>query len=150
MIYRIVFFMVALMVSSTANAQVVTNLTDPTYLAVTTNYAYCGFKYCVNSLQGIPLSYFATSASVANMNQQISSEFSKAYELSAITAAMGDAMPNPGDRFAVRLQTAGFLGQAAGALGLSYNVTDEARLSLNLGQGHSQTVASGGVTFSLP
>jgi hypothetical protein len=91
------------------------------------------------------LSYFASAASVADMSAQVS----KALEASAIAASMGDAIPNAGDRFAVRMNVAGFSGQVGGSLGISYNVSNNARLSINYGQGATTSVVSGGVTFSL-
>lgn len=165
--YRAFAFIAALMSTSATSAQVVTSLTDPTYLAVVSTSitpsrpGSCGpaqpngAQYCLSDLQGIPVSYFATSASMISLNNQLNSlstqmrsQFSKAFELSAISSAMGDAIPNPGDRFALRINAAGFNGEAAGALGLSYNITDSARLSINYGQGRSQSVVSGGMNFS--
>jgi len=135
--------------ASPAKAQVATNL-DPnqTYLAITKITPGAGGvcvagpgSFCVDPAQGIPLSFFATSASLA-------AQFSKMHEGIAITAAMGDAIPNPGDRFAIRLNAAGFSGEAAGGLSVSYAFADRARVSLNYGQGRSQTVVSGGLTLS--
>ncbi len=83
-------------------------------------------------------------AAMNSFNTQIN----KAYELSAVAAAMKDAIPNHGDRFAVRINAAGFHGQAAGAIGLSWNLTSNARFSLNYGRGQSQSVVSGGMNFS--
>jgi hypothetical protein len=117
------------------------------------------------STTGIPLSYFATAASVANLptaasvtnqinseigaiNSQMNSQLSRAFQLAAIGASMGDAIPNPGDRFALRLNTAGFSGQAGGSVGFSYALNNTARTSINYGQGSSISVVSGGMNFS--
>jgi hypothetical protein len=156
MIYRVILFAAASVFSSVATAQVVTPLTDPTYLAVvsTANLSgVCAQPYCVSPQQGIPLSYFATSAQLSSITtsaqlNSINSQISKALEIGAISAAMGDAIPNPGDRFAFRINAAGFNGEAGGALGLSYNFTNNARLSINYGQGRSQSVVSGGLNLS--
>ena len=61
---------------------------------------------------------------------------------------MGDAIPNPGGRFALRLNTAGFSGQAGGSVGFSYALNSTARISINYGQGSSISVVSGGMNFS--
>jgi hypothetical protein len=159
---RVVLFLLVLVFASSAKAQVVTTLTEPTYLAVTTNPTpgggggLCGPPYCVDPQQGIPLSYFATGASVTNqinseigaINSQMNSQLSRAFQLAAIGASMGDAIPNPGDRFALRLNTAGFSGQAGGSVGFSYALNNTARISINYGQGSSISVVSGGVNFS--
>jgi hypothetical protein len=100
----------------------------------------------------IPLSVFAAaSAGVAGLQTQITAlqaQIDRAVELSAIAAAMKDAIPNPGDRFALRLNAAAFSGQGAGAIGFSYNVTESMRASVNYGQGRSQGIVSGGLNFS--
>jgi hypothetical protein len=195
--------MVAIVLSSTAStsyAQVVTNLTDGTYLAVTsTNNSggVCAPPYCVSPQQGIPLNHFATSSQVdsisgslaansaqinglagqinglsaaaaANSNQinainsrienafaavggqvaYLNTQIDRSLELVAVAAAMKDAIPNAGDRFAFRINAAAFSGQAAGAVGFSYNLNDSARVSVNYGQGRSQGVVSGGLNFS--
>lgn len=78
------------------------------------------------------------------MNNSISHGF----EVGAIAAAMRDAIPNAGDRFAVRLNMAGFENYAAGAVGVSMNVTDSLRLSLNYGRSSTQNIVSGGLNMS--
>ena len=64
--FRCVMLLVALMVSTVAQAQVVPASGDPTYLAVTSTTGpgggLCSLPYCVNPQQGIPLNYFATSS----------------------------------------------------------------------------------------
>lgn len=56
----------------------------------------------------------AFSNQVSALNNQIS----KSLEIAAIAAAMGDAIPAPGDRFAIRINAAGFDRYGAGAIGL--------------------------------
>ena len=129
--------------------------------------------YCVAPSQGIPLNYFATSSQLAalaatvaaNGNSRIDSAFvaidalnaqtaslraqaDRSLQYNAIAAAMKDAIPNTGDRFAIRLNAAGFDGYAAAAVGFSYNITDRARVSINYGQSRSQNIVSGGMNFS--
>jgi hypothetical protein len=52
---RVVLFLLVLVFASSAKAQVVTTLTEPTYLAVTTNPTpgggTCGPPYCVDPQQ---------------------------------------------------------------------------------------------------
>jgi hypothetical protein len=96
---------------------------------------------CVDAGVGIPLSYFANAAQVNGLLQ-------RSLQLTAISAAMGDAIPNSGDRFAFRAHLAASSGQGAGAMGISYNFTDNARASLNYGQSQRQSVVSAGVNWS--
>jgi hypothetical protein len=90
-------------------------------------------------------------AQIESINNQISalnSQIAKSLEIGAIAAAMKDAIPNSGDRFAIRLNAAAFNGQSAGAIGFSYNLNDMARVAVNYGQGRSQSIVSGGVNLS--
>jgi hypothetical protein len=132
--------------------------------------------FCVSPDRGIPLNFFTNAVnfqpqidqinnrlsvmdqqiSVINnrlsvMDQQISvmnGQVSRLFELTAISAAMKDAIPNYGDRFAIRINAAAFEGQGAAALGFGYNVTSSVRASLNYGQSRSQGIVSGGLNFS--
>jgi len=97
-------------------------------------------QFC-NYAAGINVTDLATTG-------QLNGMVAKSYDLSAVSAAMKDAIPNSGDRFAIRLNAAGFEGYAAGAVGVSWNVTDSARLHLNYGQGRSQGIVSGGLNLS--
>jgi YadA-like membrane anchor domain len=78
----------------------------------------------------------------------IDKDLSKALEGAALAAAIKDALPNPGDRFAVRLNAAGAGGEFAGAVGFSYNVVERARIHVNYGRSESQNAVSGGVNLS--
>ncbi|MGH6770069.1 MAG: YadA-like family protein, partial [Xanthobacteraceae bacterium] len=86
----------------------------------------------------------AINGQIAEINRQISQSF----EMVAVAAALKDAIPNPGDRFAFRINAAAFEGYAAGAIGVSYNITESARISFNYGQGQSRAIVSGGMNFS--
>jgi hypothetical protein len=58
----------------------------------------------------------AAFAAVATLNAQVGNlnrEVSRSLEVGAIAASMRDAIPNPGDRFAIRLNAAA-LGSAGG------------------------------------
>ena len=173
--YRILVLIAAVATSNTAQAQVVVAGPDPVYLAVTTPTCaggLGGITHCINPDNGIPLNYFATTASVAALSGRIDSAFaatsafnaqaatlstqiaaldravSRSFEIGAIAASMRDAIPNPGDRFAIRLNAAGFEGYAGGSIGFSMNVTDNTRLSVNYGRGATQNLVSGGVNIS--
>ena len=78
----------------------------------------------------------------------IDDDLSDAIEGVAMAAALKDAMPNEGDRFALRLNAAGFSGEFAGAVGFAANVAERARLHLNYGRSRSQNTVSGGVNLS--
>jgi len=77
----------------------------------------------------------------------MSDEVSRAFELIAVSAALKDAIPNPGDRYAIRLNAAGISGEFAGAVGVSVDA-GPARVSFDFGRGRSQSIASGGLNFS--
>lgn len=96
----------------------------------------------------MPLSAFASSSALQSAVATLTDQVNKSLEIGAIAAAMKDAIPNPGDRFAIRLNAAAFSGEAAAAIGFSYNLTDSMRASFNYGQGRSQSVFSGGLNFS--
>jgi hypothetical protein len=117
-----------------------------TYVSVQTNMP-CVTPTC-NAY--IPLAAFSggNSQTLQAEINALNAQTSRAFELIAVAAAMKDAIPNAGDRFAVRLNAAAFNGQAAGAFGVSYNITDSARLSLNYGQGASRAIVSGGLNLS--
>ena len=61
---------------------------------------------------------------------------------------MKDAIPEPGDRFAVRINLAGYQGNLGGGLGFSAAISDNLRLHVNYGQGETQTVVGAGLNFS--
>ena len=106
---------------------------------------------CYTGLLYVPLSSFGTSAGGAGFESRfnlLSAEVARATELAAVSAALKDAIPNAGDRFAIRLNAAGFNGHFAGAVGASYNVSDRARVSVNYGQGRSQSIVSAGMNLS--
>jgi hypothetical protein len=95
-----------------------------------------GTLFCANT-GFVPLTSFASASEVSAINSQITginAQISRPFQLTAVSAAMGDAIPNDGDRFAVRIHAAGFSGESAGAIGFSYNVTSSARLSINTGK----------------
>jgi hypothetical protein len=93
---------------------------------------------CINLKYGIPISTFG-----------LASEVNRALEVGAIAASMRDAIPNSGDRFALRLNVAGFgEGGVGGSVGASMNVTDRMRFSVNYGRGATQNVVSGGMNLS--
>lgn len=140
---------------SPANAQwenttFITTSTPAPFVSVGALPSIPGVNCC-----GIALTDFANANEVnsrfavnAQAFAQVHQQISRLAELTAVAAALRDAIPNPGDRFALRINAAGFSGQAAGAIGFSYNVTDSARVSVNYGQGRSQGIVSGGMNFS--
>jgi len=78
----------------------------------------------------------------------IDDDLSKALEGAALAAAVKDALPNPGDRFALRLNAAGAGGAFAGAVGFAANVAERTRIHVNYGRSESQNAVSGGVNLS--
>ena len=115
-----------------------------TYVMTVTNVGCPPFSSAC--IAHIPLTAFASGNS--RQADALSSLVSRALETSTIAAAMADAIPNKGDRFAVRLNAAGSDGNRAGAISVGYNVNDFARLHLNYGQGRTQSLVSGGLNLS--
>ena len=131
--------------SAQSNAESpVTRTAGPGYIPVTQPRSVgglCNQAVCVNPRYGVPLDFFARAHEVDNL-------FARVAEISAIAAAMQDAVPNPGDRFAIRLNVATTEEDFAGAIGLGVNLTDRARFSFNYGRGETQNVFSGGLNLS--
>jgi hypothetical protein len=72
----------------------------------------------------------------------------KVLDLLAVTTSMRDAIPNAGDRFAVRVNMGGYEGHVGGSIAASMNLDDSLRLSADFGQGHSYSAFSAGLNFS--
>ena len=89
---RLVAFVVlsfGLVFSTVAKAQIVTPLTDPAYLAVTSTGGgggVCGGGYCVNPQQGIPLNYFATASSVSTLSARLDAAMALSNQVSTINS----------------------------------------------------------------
>ena len=102
------------------------------------------------------LTAFGTQLAAINTNLEsvnahlasIDDDLSKALEGAALAAAVKDALPNAGDRFALRLNAAGASGEFAGAVGFAYNLAERARVHLNYGRSRSENAVSGGVNLS--
>ena len=85
---------------------------------------------------------------VTNRLKTVEDDLEKAMEGAALAAAVKDALPNPGDRFALRFNAAGASGEFAGAVGFSYNVAERTRVHINYGRSASENAVSGGVNLS--
>ena len=85
---------------------------------------------------------------VNNRLATVEDDLGKALEGAALAAAVKDALPNPGDRFALRFNAAGASGEFAGAVGFSYNVAERTRVHINYGRSASENAVSGGVNLS--
>jgi hypothetical protein len=116
---------------------------------------------------GVPVSLYATkddvNAAIAPLatrdyvnglvaplatKSEVDSMINKSFQFAAISAALKDAVPNAGDRFAIRLNAGGFSGNLAGAIGLSANVNRATRILFNYGRSKSESAMSGGLNFS--
>ena len=78
----------------------------------------------------------------------INEDLGKALEGAALASALKDAIPNDGDRFALRLNAAGASGEFAGAVGFAYAVQERTRVHVNYGRSASENALSGGVNLS--
>ena len=85
---------------------------------------------------------------VTDRLKTVEDDLGKALEGAALAAAVKDALPNPGDRFALRFNAAGASGEFAGAVGFSYNVAERTRVHINYGRSASENAVSGGVNLS--
>ena len=93
----------------------------------------------------------AINNSLVTINSHLTSiddDLSKALEGAALAAAVKDALPNAGDRFALRLNAAGAGGEFAGAVGFAASVAERTRIHVNYGRSESQNAVSGGVNLS--
>lgn len=159
---RTVSFLTLLTFATAASAQVVPTVPGQSYLAIVGDNSQggiCAGANCVSPQRGIPFSYFASSDTVSNqfagLNSQLTSQFAtmnaqlrQATEYTSAVAALKDAIPAPGDRFALRINTAAVGGIVAGGIAFSANLDEQFRVSLDYGATHGQQVVSGGLNFS--
>jgi len=96
----------------------------------------------------VNLNAFAGAADLNNFIGAQQKMNSVLLNFSAATAALKDAIPNSGDRFALRLNMGGAGGHLAGAAGASANVSDQLRLSADYARASNQNVFSAGLNFS--
>ena len=89
-----------------------------------------------------------TLVSIDSHLTTIDDDLSKALEGAALAAAVKDAVPNDGDRFALRLNAAGAGSEFAGAVGFAANIAERTRIHFNYGRSESQNAVSGGVNLS--
>jgi trimeric autotransporter adhesin len=155
--------------ATVAKAQVVTPLTDPTYLAVVSTVnpgGLCAPPYCVSNQQGIPLNYFATSSSVsvlssrldaanasigavANLNSQISTINSQILQTQrglAATAAMANIwMPSAPGKTAWAVNGAAFMSDVGAGFSVAHRLNTSFPLAVtaSYGNGGSSNVNVG-------
>lgn len=172
--FHTLFMLAALFLTpiSAAMAQVVPTVPGTTYLAVVGDASgggVCASGQCVNATRGISLSNYTTAATFNSYATTVTNQFTdvnsqiagiarqvailnslvkEGREFTAATAAMHDAVPNPGDRFAIRINAATVDGIAAAGFSASANLSDDFRLSVNYGGAQGQNVFSGGLNFS--
>ena len=101
----------------------------------------------------IPASHFATASSVpANIGAQLDAlggQITRSRRFAAIGAAVADAMPNPGDRYAFRVNFASASDVTAGAVGLAVNVGGPVRVLFNYGRAQRDYIGTIGVNVSI-
>lgn len=134
--------------------------------------AWCYVKNPSNTAipAGVPIGYFASNdrvnglaamqdATTKSVNalaamqdantKTVTRSLSRLFSLVAMSAAIKDAIPNSGDRYAFRIGTGGFTGNLAGAVGFSVNLGRATRFSLNYGRAKSEDAFSGGINISI-
>jgi hypothetical protein len=87
-------------------------------------------------------------ASLDNQVARITAQVQTTNQLVAVAAAMKDAVPREGDRFALRVNMASWNSEAAGSVGFSANIENSLRLSVGYGRSRQQNMFSGGFNFS--
>jgi hypothetical protein len=139
---RLVAFVVlslSLGFSAVANAQVVTPLNDPTYLAVASTAnpgGVCAQPYCVNPRQGVPLDYFATASSVSTINSQIL----QTQRGLAATAAMANIwMPSAPGKTAWAVNGAAFMSDIGAGFSLAHRLNLSVPLAVTASYGNGGT-----------
>jgi hypothetical protein len=113
-----------------------------------TNYVNSQFSGLNNQISSMQANFSALSSEVGALDSKLSLGVARADQIAVISAAMKDAVPNDGDRFALRMNMATWNGQAAGSMSFSANITDKVRFSVDYGRGQNQNMFSGGVNFS--
>lgn len=112
----------------------------------------CGNAGCLKTNLGVPLTAFATSESVTGQVNALAARTDAQYKqttsFAAAVGAMRDAIPNDGDRFAVRFNTAAVGSAVGGGVSASANLVERVRASVNYGYSRGENVVSGGLNFS--
>lgn len=159
-------------------AQIVSVTPGTSYLAVNNpgGGGVCANGNCVDPMLGVPLNTYATSSSVASqfatvnsqitglnsslatangqigtINGQIVDLYNGLHRQTSFAAAVGamrDAIPNDGDRFAVRGSFATVGSAVGGGFSASANLDHQFRATINYAGSRGENVVSGGLNFS--
>lgn len=113
-----------------------------------TSYVNAQFAGLNNQISSMQTNFSNLSAEVGRLDSKLTAGINQADQIAVISAAMKDAVPNDGDRFALRTNVASWNGQFAGSISFAANVSDHVRLSVDYGRGQNQNMFSGGVNFS--
>ena len=97
----------------------------------------------------VPRESFAHANQVYEQITEINRQTTRALKLAAISAAIGDAVPNPGDSYAFRFNIAMIRDHPAAAFGFAANILGTgARLTVNHGRAKSEHLTTIGVNLS--
>lgn len=143
----LVFVVFGLILPNAAKAQVVSTLTDPTYLAVTSTVtpggAVCGPTHCVNPQAGIPLNYFAAASSVSALSTRIdaamafTSQILQTQRGLAATAAMANIwMPSAPGKTAWAVNGAAFMSEFGAGLSVAHRLNISIPLAITASYGN--------------
>ena len=112
------------------------------------NTAVAGFTGQITTLNGQAATFTNEFATLNNQLTTMSNQISQTISLTAAVAAMKDAIPAPGDRFAIRFNAGAANGIVGGGLSASANLDDHIRFSVDYGAARNQNVFSGGLNIS--
>jgi hypothetical protein len=112
------------------------------------NAAVAGFAGQIATLNGQVTTFTSKFAAVDSQIVAMNSQISQAFSLTAAVAGMKDAIPAPGDRFAIRFNASAANGIIGGGFGVSANLDDHVRFSADYGGARNQSVFSGGLNIS--
>jgi len=119
-------------------------------------------SFCIVPNSGVHISFFSAQIfdwanslgrqfgqELHSVNNELKLQQERLFSLTAASAAIQDAIPNSEDRFAVRLNAAGFSKYLAGSAGISAKFTKTMRFSFNYARSQSENVFNGGVNLSI-
>jgi long-subunit fatty acid transport protein len=151
-----------LAMTGSVHAQVVSATPGTTYLAVVQTSSpggVCAGAQCINPTIGIPLDNYATSAtlasqlagvnqSIADTNMRLNQKISETNAYMAAVGAMHDAIPDAGDRFALRLNSASVNDVMAFGISGSASLGPGLRASVDFAGTRGETAMSAGLNLS--
>ena len=105
---------------------------------------------CAGSGYTLPLGAFASQQGLQQLNNQIAHNRSIAAQGIALSSAITIMPPNPGDRFSLTFGGAGFDGEGAGSVSVTYKPANQFLVFGGYARSSGENLVKGGVSFSFP